>query len=122
MNDKRIILGKLDDLEIQFRKEQKEFDDLLEKTIGEKNRFNRKLDDVENDMKYLFKNQEYDIDMRQARYIIDNAQEDVEVLFKARRRKIEDDKEDSEGYYRKYVMLYEEELETFKRKEVLNDW
>lgn len=117
MDEKKVILTKLDELEMEYRKEQKKLDRTLYEVLSEKDHFHRGLEDLGNDISYLFRTQEYDIDVRQAYYMLEGAQEDGTSFVKNIRQKIEDDQEDLTSHYRKKVTFYEEDLDILKRRE-----
>lgn len=117
MDEKKVILTKLGELETEYQKEQKQLDQILEEALSEKDHFNRELENLGNDLSYVFRTQEYTIDVRQAYHMLEGAQEDGTSLFKTIRQKVEDDQDDLTSHYKKKVAFYEEDLDLLKRKE-----
>lgn len=117
MEEKRIILTKLNELETEYREEQKRLDNVLGESLHEKNYFDKGLEELGSDISYLFRIHGYDMDMRQAYHMLEEAQEDADALLKIDRQKIEDEQEDLTTHYRRNVLFYEEDLDLLKRKE-----
>lgn len=117
MDEKKVILTKLDELEMEYQKAQKQLDRTMEEVLSEKDHFNRDLENLGNDLSYVFRTQEYTIDVRQAYNMLEGAQEDSTSFFKTIRQKLEDDQDDLTSHYKKKVAFYEEDLDLLKRKE-----
>lgn len=117
MDEKRAILTKLDELETDYLREQKQLDNELDEILDEKKSFRRGLEELGSDLNYLFRTHEYDNNIREAHHMLEEAQEYGDSLLKKDRQKIEDDQEYLTSHYRKSVLFYEEDLDLLKRKE-----
>jgi TRAP-type mannitol/chloroaromatic compound transport system substrate-binding protein len=117
MDEKRAILTKLDELETDYLKEQKQLDDELDEILDEKESFRRGFEELGSDLNHLFRTHEYDNNIHEAYSMLEEAQEYGDSLLKKDQQKIEDDLEDLTSHYRKNVLFYEEDLDLLKRKE-----
>jgi len=114
---------KIQQLEDDYEREKRCFEEELEQTTLEKHRFNSLLEETVERLHSTFSRQEdHDsLDLRHAYHMVEQAQEEGVNLVNNLTYKIECVLEETEQQYKKQVTIYEEERIISKKEEDLND-
>ena len=118
MDKQKQVLLKMENLEDDYIKKNKELDEKMDAVSQEKWAFNRELEDLSEQMRYIFNKREYNDSqgLQQVYHMISSTQEEGEWAAKNVLKKLEDEQEEQQSAYKKQALSYEEELYQLKKE------
>ena len=111
--------NKLDNLEKDYQKQQKQFDEELESVFFENKQFRRELEGLSENYRYHYQQADFEepINMNKVYHMLERCQEEGNQLVNQATRKLEDSKEESSQTYKKESKKMEDEWLLLKEKE-----
>jgi uncharacterized protein YoxC len=118
MDKQKQVLVKLEILKDDYNRKKRELDETMTAVEQEKWRFKRELEDLSEQMRYIFHKREYNDSngLQQAYRMISATQEESEWAIKKVVKKLDDEQEEQQAVYKQQVLSYEEELHQLKKE------
>ncbi|MBO0470164.1 hypothetical protein JZO66_06380 [Enterococcus sp. DIV0242_7C1] len=118
MDKQKQVLLKMENLEDDYRRKNKQLNETMEVVGQEKWMFNRELEELSEQMRYIFQSREYNDTqgLQQVYHLIRSTQEEGEWTVKNVLKKLEDEQEEQQSAYKKQVLSYEETLYQLKKE------
>lgn len=118
MDKQKQLVVKMENLEDDYNREKKKLEETMDEVDQEKWTFNRGLEDLSEQMRYLFQNREYDDfqGLQQVDQMIRSTQDEGEWSVKNVLKKLEDEQEEQYAAYKKQSSSYEEEIYQLKKE------
>lgn len=118
MDKQKQLVSKIENFEDDYNREKKKLEETMDEVDQEKWTFNRELEDLSEQMRYLFQNREYDDfqGLQQVDQMIRSTQDDGECSVKNVLKKLEDEQEEQYAAYKKQSLSYEEEIYQLKKE------
>lgn len=118
MDKQKQVLLKMENLEDDYRRKNKQLNETMDAVSQEKWTFNRDLEDLSEQMRYIFNKREYNDSqgLQQVYHMISSTQEEGEWTVKNILKKLEDEQEKQQSAYKKQALSYEEALYQLKKE------
>lgn len=118
MDKQKQLLSKMENLDDDYRRKNRQLNETMDAVGQEKWAFNRELEDLSEQMRYIFNKREYNDSqgLQQVYHMISSTQEEGEWTAKNMLRKLENEQEEQQSAYKKQALSYEEELYQLKKE------
>ncbi|WP_321386398.1 hypothetical protein [uncultured Enterococcus sp.] len=118
MDKQKQLESKIENLEDDYNREKKKLEETMDEVDQEKWTFNRELEELSEQMRYLFQNREYDDfqGLKQVDQMIRSTQDEGEWSVKNVLKKLEDEQEEQYAAYKKQSLSYEAEIYQLKKE------